>query len=103
MHCYGGSKEMIGEFIKLGFLIGIGGVVTFKNAAKMKEVAAAVPSNKYVLETDSPYLAPTPFRGQQNHSKYLYLVRDEIAKLRNCSPETIEEETNKNFKNLFKL
>ena len=103
MHCYGGSKEMIGEFIKLGFLIGIGGVVTFKNAVKMKEVAAAVPSNKYVLETDSPYLAPTPFRGQQNHSKYLYLVRDEIAKLRNCSPETIEEETNKNFKNLFKL
>ena len=79
MHCYGGSKEMMKEFIKLGFYIGIGGTVTFKNAVKIKEVAKEVPSDKYLLETDAPYLAPTPHRGEQNHSKYLSLVRDQIA------------------------
>ena len=103
MHCYGGSHEMMHEFIKLGFLIGIGGVVTFKNAVKMKEVAKYVPSDKYVLETDSPYLAPTPHRGEQNHSKYLYLIKNEIATLRGVSPEQVEEETNSSFSRLFNL
>ena len=103
MHCYGGSKEMMKEFIKLGFYIGIGGTVTFKNAVKIKEVAKEVPSDKYLLETDAPYLAPTPHRGEQNHSKYLRLVRDQIAELRNVSSETVELETNQNFKILFNL
>lgn len=103
MHCYGGSPEMVKEFIKLGFIIGIGGVVTFKNAVKMKEVALQVPSDKYVLETDAPYLAPTPHRGEQNHSKYLRLIRDEIAKIRNVSSEQVEKETTDNFKRLLNL
>ena len=103
MHCYGGSKEMMPEFIKLGFLIGLGGTVTFKNAVRPKEVAEAVPSDKYLLETDSPYLAPHPYRGQQNHSKYLGLVRDQIAELRHVQPEIVEKDTNNNFIKLFNL
>lgn len=101
MHCYAGSLEMSKDFIKLGFLLGFGGTVTFKNAVRPKEVAANVPSDSYVLETDAPYLTPHPYRGKENHSKYLYLVRDQIAELRGISPEQVEEETNKNFKRVF--
>ena len=103
MHCYGGSKEMMIEFLKLGFYIGIGGTVTFKNAVKIKEVAQVVPSDRYLLETDAPYLAPTPQRGEQNHSKYLYLVRNQIATLRNVTPEQVDKETTENFKRLFNI
>ena len=103
MHCYGGSKEMMKEFLKLGFYIGIGGTVTFKNAVKIKEVAKEVPSDRYLLETDAPYLAPTPHRGEENQSKYIPLVRDQIALLRECDPKQVEEETNNNFKALFNL
>ena len=101
MHCYAGSLEMSSEFIKLGFLLGFGGTVTFKNSIRPKEVAKNVPSNSYVLETDAPYLTPHPFRGKENHSKYLYLVRDQIAELRNISPEQVEKETTNNFKRVF--
>ena len=94
---------MMKEFLKLGFYIGIGGTVTFKNAIKIKEVAKEVPSDRYLLETDAPYLAPTPYRGEQNHSKYLSLIRDQIAELRNVSPDIVEKETNENFKRLFNL
>lgn len=103
MHCYGGSKEMMNEFIKLGFMIGLGGTTTFKNAVRPKEVASIIDSNNYLLETDAPYLAPSPYRGKPNHSKYLYLIRDQIASLRNVSPLQVEEETTNNFKKLFKL
>ena len=103
MHCYGGSKEMMPEFIKLGFYIGIGGTVTFKNAVKIKEVAASVPSDRYLLETDAPYLAPTPHRGEENQSMYIPLIRDQIAQLRNVDPKQVELETNNNFKTLFRL
>lgn len=101
MHCYAGSAEMMNEFIKLGFLLGIGGVVTFKNAQKLKEVAQFVPSNSYVLETDAPYLTPEPFRGHENHSKYLKFVRDQIALLRGISSEQVEKETTENFERVF--
>ena len=101
MHCYAGSLEMSKEFIKLGFLFGFGGTVTFKNAVRPKEVVANVPSNSYVLETDAPYLTPHPYRGKENHSKYLYLVRDQIAELRGISPEQVEKETTENFKRVF--
>ena len=101
MHCYAGSLESAKEFIKLGFLIGIGGVVTFKNSQKLKDVVMQIPSDSYVLETDSPYLTPEPFRGKPNHSKYLCHVRDKIAELRNISPEKVTEETTKNFERVF--
>lgn len=102
MHCYAGSLEMASDFIKLGFLLGFGGTVTFKNAVRPKEVVAHVPSNSYVLETDAPYLTPDPYRGKENHSKYLYLVRNKIAELRNISPEQVEKETTENFNRVFK-
>ena len=103
MHCYGGSKEMMAEFIKQGFYIGIGGTVTFKNAVKIKEVATYVPNDKYLLETDSPYLAPTPHRGEENHSKYIPLIRDQIAMLKGVDPKQVEEDTTNNFKRLFNI
>ena len=102
MHCYAGSLEIAPEFIKLGFLLGFGGTVTFKNSVRPKEVAAGVPSNSYVLETDAPYLTPHPFRGKENHSKYLYLVRDKIAELKNSTPEQVEKESTENFNRVFK-
>ena len=101
MHCYAGSLEMSSEFIKLGFLLGFGGTVTFKNSVRPKEVVKNIPSNSYVLETDAPYLTPHPFRGKENHSKYLYLVRDQIAELRGVSPDQVEKETNDNFRRVF--
>ena len=103
MHCFAGSVESAKEFIKLGFLLGFGGTVTFKNAVRPKEVVASVPSDSYVLETDAPYLTPDPYRGKENHSKYLYLIRNKIAELRGISPEQVEKETNENFKRVFKI
>ena len=103
MHCYAGSLEMTKDFIKLGFLIGLGGTVTFKNSVRPKEVAANVPNDFYVLETDAPYLTPHPYRGKENHSKYLYLVRDQIAELRGESPEEVEKDTTNNFRRVFKI
>ena len=103
MHCFAGSVESAKEFIKLGFLLGFGGTVTFKNAVRPKEVVASIPSTSYVLETDAPYLTPDPYRGKENHSKYLYLVRNKIAELRNIAPEQVEKESNENFKRVFKI
>lgn len=101
MHCYGGSKEMALEFIKLGFVIGIGGTSTFKNAKQVKEVVSAIPNNSFVLETDAPYLAPHPHRGEQNHSKYIPFILNQVALLRNQSNEEIEKQTNETFKRIF--
>lgn len=103
IHCYSGSAEMVKSFTELGFLLGLGGTVTFKNAFRPKEVAKIVDRTKYVLETDAPYLTPTPHRGELNHSKYLKFIRDEIASLKNISPSDVEEDTTKNFLNLFNL
>ena len=103
MHCYAGSLESSAEFIKLGFLLGFGGTVTFKNSIRPKEVVANIPSNSYVLETDAPYLTPDPYRGKPNHSKYLVLIRNKIAELRGISPEQVEKETTENFKRVFRI
>jgi len=103
MHCYAGSKEIANEFIKLGFLLGFGGTVTFKNSVRPKEVVASIPSSAYVLETDAPYLTPHPYRGKENHSKYLYLVRDQIAELRKITPEQVDKESSENFKRVFNI
>ena len=103
MHCYAGSLESAKEFIKLGFLLGFGGTVTFKNSVRPKEVVANIPSDSYVLETDAPYLAPDPYRGKENHSKYLFLIRNKIAELRNISSEQVEKETTENFRRVFRI
>ena len=93
IHCFSSSAEMAMEYVRLGYYIGIGGVVTFKNARVMKEVAAAVPLNRIVVETDCPYLAPTPYRGKRNASLYLPLVIEEIARIKEVSPAEVEQAT----------
>ena len=103
IHCYSGSKEMAAEYLKMGYYIGIGGVVTFKNARVMKEVAAAVPLERILIETECPYLAPTPYRGKRNSSLFLPYVIEEIAKLKGIAPKTVEETTWENAMRMYKI
>ena len=101
IHCFSSSAEMAMEYVRLGYYIGIGGVVTFKNARVMKEVAAAVPLDRIVVETDCPYLAPTPYRGKRTASLYLPLVIEEIARIKETTPENVEQATYENVLRLF--
>lgn len=103
MHCYSGSLELAKEYIKLGFYISLGGPVTFKNAKEPKRVCMEIPIDRLLIETDCPYLAPTPFRGKRNESAYVKYVRDEIASLRGMTPNMIDEITTKNAERLFKI
>ncbi len=100
-HCFSGSVEFMKECVKQGWYIALGGVVTFKNAVKMKEVAKDVPLNKLVLETDSPYLTPVPFRGKENKPAYVRYVAEEIAKIREISVEEIIDITTRNAEEIF--
>lgn len=101
IHCFSGSAQMALEYVKLGYSIGIGGVVTFKNGRVLKEVAAAVPLDRIVIETDCPYLAPAPHRGKRNSSLYLPLVIEEIAKIRGITPQEVEDATYENVMRIF--
>lgn len=103
MHCFSGSVEFMHECVKQGWYIAIGGVVTFKNAIKMKEVTKEVPLDKLLIETDAPYLTPVPYRGKTNQPAYVKYVAEEIANLRNTSFEEINEQTTKNAKLVFKI
>lgn len=103
LHSFSGSIEMAKELLKLGMYIGIGGVITFKNAKKLPEVVAMLPDDKILLETDAPYLAPVPFRGKINNSAMIYLVAEKIAELKNTEPQKILNLTFKNALNLFKI
>ena len=101
IHCFSYSKEMALEFIKMGYYIGVGGVITFKNAKKLVEVVEAIPLERILLETDCPYMAPEPFRGKRNNSLYLTYVRDKIAEIKGVSPEEVERITEANARALF--
>lgn len=101
IHCYSGSVEMAREYVKLGYYIGIGGVVTFKNARVLKEVAADIPLERIVIETDCPYLAPVPFRGKRNSSLYLPYVIEKIARIREITPKEVEQAVWENAKRLY--
>lgn len=103
MHCFSGSLEMAKEFIKLGFYISLGGPVTFKNAKESKKIAAELDIDKLLIETDCPYLAPVPKRGERNESSYVVYVLDEIAKLRQIDKDELEIILERNTENLFKL
>ena len=100
-HCFSGSVEMMKECVKYGWYIAIGGVVTFKNAKKMKDVAVEVPLERLMLETDSPYLTPVPYRGKTNQPAYVRYVAEEVAKLRNESIENIMQVTSQNAEKVF--
>ena len=96
IHCYSYSAEMAKEYVKMGCYIGIGGVVTFKNAKKLKSVVEAIPLTSIVLETDCPYLAPEPYRGNGNSSLYLPYVAAKIAELKGVSAEEVIRQTEEN-------
>ena len=100
IHCFSGSLETAKKYISMGFLLGIGGVVTFKNS-KLKDVVKEIPINSIVLETDSPYLTPVPYRGKVNSSKYLEYIAKFIAEVKNISVEELAEITSKNASSLF--
>jgi TatD DNase family protein len=101
IHCYSYSKEMAQEFIKMGYYIGVGGVVTFKNAKKLKETVETVPMERILLETDSPYMAPEPHRGSRNDSSYIPYVVQKIAELKEISTDEVESITWENAMRLF--
>ena len=103
LHCFSGSLEFANECIKEGWYISLGGVVTFKNAKKMKEVAEQIDENYLLLETDSPYLTPVPYRGKTNQPAYTKFVAEEIAKLRNTTLEHIMEITTQNAYKVFEF
>ena len=103
IHCFSYSKELAEEYIKMGFHIGIGGVVTFKNGKKLKEIAASIPLGRILLETDCPYLAPEPHRGKRNSSLYVPHIAQEIADLRGITYEEVVAQTEKNAKELFHI
>jgi len=101
MHCFTESWEMAQGAMDLGFHISFSGIVTFKNAVALKEVAAKVPLERILIETDAPYLAPVPFRGKTNQPAYVRYVAGEIARLRGLPVETIASATSANFFRLF--
>lgn len=101
IHCYSYSKEMALEFIKMGYYIGVGGVVTFKNAKKLVETVQVIPLERILLETDCPYMAPEPFRGKRNSSLYLPYVVQKIAEIKGVSTEEVERVTEANARELF--
>ena len=102
-HCYSGSLEMAKWLIDRGWYIGFTGVLTFKNARKALEVAANIPLERLVLETDCPYMAPEPFRGKRNHPGYLYRMAERLAEIRGMSVEEIHRITTENGKRLYRI
>lgn len=103
IHCYSYSVEMAREYVKMGYYIGIGGVVTFKNAKKLKSVVEAIPLTSIALETDCPYLAPEPYRGKRNSSLDLPYVAEKIAELKGVSVEEVIRQTEENSRKLYRL
>ena len=103
LHCYSSSVEMAREFIKLGFYISLGGPITFKKAKTPKLVAQEIPIDRLLIETDSPYLTPEPFRGKRNEPRFVKYVAEEIARIREISVEEVAQKTGQNFKDLFCL
>jgi len=101
MHCYSGSLEMAREFIKLGYKIGVGGVVTYKNAKNIKDIIKDIDLEYILLETDSPYLAPEPYRGKVNTSCNIPIIASEIATIKSVSVEKVADITSRNAEGIF--
>ena len=103
LHSFSGSVEMARKIVKLGMYIGIGGVVTFKNARKSVEVVKDIPLERVVLETDCPYLSPVPFRGKRNNSGMIIYTAEKIAEIKNISVEEVLKETCENAKKVYNI
>jgi len=102
-HCYSGSPEMARELVDMGWYIGFTGVLTFKNARRAVETAAAIPLDRIVLETDCPYMAPAPFRGKRNHPGLLYRMAETLAQIRDIPVEEAARITTENGKRLYRI
>jgi TatD DNase family protein len=100
-HCFTESADVARAALDMGFYISFSGILTFKNAQDLRDIAAFVPSDRLLIETDSPYLAPAPYRGKTNNPSYVRFVAAELARLRACSIEQIAELTSSNFDHLF--
>ena len=100
-HCYSGSVEDAETLIKLGWHLSFTGTITFKNARKAPEVIAAVPLDRIMVETDAPYMAPTPYRGKRSDSRYVYRMVETIAQIKGLTTQEVEEATTENGKRLF--
>lgn len=103
LHCYSGSLELAREYIKMGYMLGIGGVLTFKNSKKLVEVVKDIPLEYLLLETDSPYLSPEPFRGKTNYPNYIEFVARKIAEIKDISYEDVIKVTTMNAIRQFDL
>ena len=103
IHCYSYSIEQAREYLNMGYYLGIGGVLTFKNAKKLKEVAEYAPLSQIVLETDCPYLAPTPYRGKRNNSSMIAYVAEELATIKQVPVEEVLRITNENGRKLYNI
>ena len=103
LHCFTESLEMANQAIELGFYISISGIVTFKSASELQQVVKAIPLDRLLIETDSPWLAPVPYRGKQNQPGYVVEVAEFIAKLKEVSVEQLAKQTTENFYRLFDL
>ncbi len=101
IHAYSGGVEMARDYINMGFYIGVGGVITFKNAKRLVEVVKNIPLDRILLETDSPYLSPEPLRGTCNNSQNIKYIADKISEIKQISPEIVIETTRKNAEHLF--
>jgi TatD DNase family protein len=103
IHCYSGNAPMALDYIEMGFYIGVGGVVTFEKARKLKEVVEAIPLERILLETDAPYLAPVPYRGKRNNSNYLKYIAGKIAEIKGVSLQDVADTTWANAAQAFSL
>ena len=102
IHCYSYSPELAREYVKMGYYIGVGGVVTFKNGRKLQETVCHIPMDRILLETDSPYMAPEPYRGKRNDSRYIPEMVKKIAEIKGISREEVEDITWNNAFDLFR-
>ena len=100
MHCFSGSHEVAKQVVDMGYCLGIGGVLTFKNC-KLAEHLVGIPLERLVLETDAPYMAPVPYRGKRNESRWMWYVVERLAQVYNCSAEHVNEVTTAAAKSLF--
>lgn len=103
VHCFSYAKEEAAKYLNMGFYLGIGGVLTFHNARKLKEVVQYAPLDKILLETDSPYLAPVPYRGKRNSSLNLHLVAEELARIKGIDKEEVIAVTSANARKMFRM
>lgn len=102
-HCFSGSPEMARELLQMGWYLGFDGPVTYKNARRAPEVAAVTPPERMLIETDSPYMTPVPYRGKRNDSGYVYLVAEKLAAWKGLAPEELARITTENGKRLFRI